>query len=78
MIYLLRRGMKVPDTVSVIGRDLEKLFENAISHYTFESDAFARRLSHLMLQMVGQGFLAPQPNLIFPKYQAGDTVRQLG
>jgi DNA-binding LacI/PurR family transcriptional regulator len=71
IIFLLRRGLIVPDTVSVIARDHEYLFENAVAHYTFESDLFARRLSHLVLQMAGQGFLAAEPSL-------GPSVNNVG
>jgi len=31
-----------------------------------------------MLQMVNHGNLEPAPNLIFPKYFPGGTVKQLG
>jgi DNA-binding LacI/PurR family transcriptional regulator len=75
LVYLLRHGFTVPDAVSLIGRDRDLIFDDAIAHYNYESDAFARRLSHLMLQMLGQGFLSPEPTLIFPKYLPAGTVR---
>ncbi len=77
LTYLLKHGINVPDSVSVISRDREILFDDAIAHYRYESDAFARRLSHLMLQMVGQGFLAPEPSLVFPRFCPAGTVREL-
>jgi LacI family transcriptional regulator len=80
IIYLLKRGLAVPDTVSLIARDHDYIFETVsppIAHYTFDEDTYAHRLSRLMLQMVTQGYLSPEPNLIFPKYFAGGTVKQL-
>ncbi len=81
LIYLLKRGLTMPDTISFIARDHDHLFETVIppiSHYTAKEDTFSHRLSRLMLQMVSQGYLAPEPNLIFPRYFPGGTVKQLG
>mgnify|MGYP001346109550 CR=1 FL=1 len=80
IIYLLKRGLTVPDTVSLIARDHDPLFEfvsPAINHYRFEEGSFAPRLSRLMLQMVSQGYLPSEPNLMFPDYFPGGTVKQL-
>jgi LacI family transcriptional regulator len=81
ILYLLKRGLTVPDTVSLIARDHDNIFDMVsppIANYTTQDDNFAHRLSRLMLQLVNQGYLAPEPNLIFPKYSAGGTVRSLG
>ncbi|MBI5769079.1 MAG: substrate-binding domain-containing protein [Verrucomicrobia bacterium] len=77
LTYLARRGLTVPGQVSLIGRDRELLFDDAIAQYKYDGDAFGRQLSHLMLQMVGQGCLAPVPTLVFPTYHPADTVRAL-
>lgn len=81
LIYLLKRGLSVPDTVSFIARDHDYLFETVsppITHYKFGEETFADRLSRLMLQMVRQGYLASEPNLIFPTYFPGGTVKSVG
>jgi LacI family transcriptional regulator len=81
IIYLLKRGLTVPDTVSFIARDYDHIFETVsppIAHYSLHDDTFAHRLLRLMLQMVSHDHLASEPNLIFPKYFAGGTVKQLG
>ena len=78
IIYLLKRGLSVPDTVSLMARDYDHIFETVnppIAHYTFGEESFAHRLTRLMLQMVNQGYISPEPNLIFPKYFAGGTVK---
>ncbi|SDS48932.1 substrate-binding domain-containing protein [Opitutus sp. GAS368] len=81
ILYLLKHGLTVPDTVSFIARDHDHIFETVsppIAYYSPQDDTFAHRLSRLMLQMVNHGNLEPQPNLIFPKYFPGGTVKQLG
>jgi hypothetical protein len=62
----------------VIARDHDPLYEHELAHYAFVGESFARRLSRLMLQMVGQGHLPAEPSLIFPQFVAGDTVRSVG
>ena len=76
VVYLMKRGIRVPEAISLIARDHDHLFEHAISHYRFEGETFAHRLSRLMLQMVSQGHLPPEPNLIFPRYVPAGTVTQ--
>ena len=78
VIYLLKRGLTVPDTVSLIARDQDYSFSAvspAIDHYEFSVPAFAQRLTRQMLLLVNQGFLPLEPHLIFPKYAKGGTVR---
>lgn len=77
LLYLLRRGYRVPGQVSFICREHDPMFDHtipAVSHYRFEDDAFVNRLTRQMLKLVNQG-LAPEPCLIFPKYSPGGTVR---
>lgn len=81
IIYLLKHGLSVPDTVSFMARDYDHSFATVmppIAHYGFGDESFFHRLSRLLLQMVSQGYLTPEPNLIFPKYVAGGTVKALG
>lgn len=77
IIYLLTRGLSVPDRISLIARDHEHNFEYVsppIAHYAFKGDTFTNLLSRLILQLAEHGYLAPAPNLIFPKFIAGGTV----
>lgn len=78
IIYLLKRGLSVPDTISFMARDYDHIFETVsppIAHYAPGEESLAHRLSRLMLQMVNQGYISPEPNLIFPKYFAGGTIK---
>jgi DNA-binding LacI/PurR family transcriptional regulator len=72
--YLLKHGRRVPYDVSLIARDREQLFAETISHYHFDDETFAHRLSRLMLQLVDHGNLRPEPSLIFPRYVSCGTV----
>lgn len=77
LMHLLRRGIAVPDQVSIIARDHDRVFDlvsPAVSHYAFASESMAQRLTRLMLQLVDQGYLSPEPNLIVPTYRPGGTV----
>ncbi len=81
LMYLLTRGIRVPDHVSLIARDQDHTFASvspAIAHYTFEVQSYVRRLSRLMLQLVNQRYLPPARSLIFPRFFAGGTVKDLG
>lgn len=80
IIYLLKRGVSVPDAVSLIARDHDHLFEQVspqISHYSFANNPFVHRLSRLMLQMVRQGIVPLEASLLFPEYFPGGTVRRI-
>jgi DNA-binding LacI/PurR family transcriptional regulator len=80
IMYLLKRGLAVPDTVSLIARDHEHVFETVhptISHYRFTGDSLGHRLSRLMIRLVQQGSLPAEPNLFFPKFHEGRTVRAM-
>lgn len=75
IVYLLRRGIRVPGDLSLIARDYDHLFDDATSHYRIEGETFAHRLSRLMLQMVNERRLPIEPNLIFPRYVSAGTVQ---
>lgn len=80
ILYLLKRGLTVPHTVSLIARDHDHIFETVsppIAHYIVAQDTYAHRLSRLVQQLVNHGSLPSEPQLIFPKYFAGGTVKQL-
>ena len=78
LIYLANRGIAVPREVSLIARDSERaysLMSPGIAHYRLEEGGSVRRLSRLILKLVNEGKLSATPNLIFPKFFEGGTVR---
>lgn len=77
-LHLLRQGLSVPGDVSLIARDQDSSFEEfdpPISHYRLGKNALAGHLSRLVLKLVCEGRLAPEPTLIVPEYFEGATVR---
>jgi DNA-binding LacI/PurR family transcriptional regulator len=71
IVYLLRRGLSVPHTVSLISRDSDQLFEKldpAISHYHYHKDVFAHRATRLAVRVANHGALKTKPSLIFPAF----------
>jgi LacI family transcriptional regulator len=78
ILYLLKRGLTMPDTVSLIARDQDLLFSTvqpSISHYPFDDHVLARRLSRLVLKLVNEGSLPAEPHLIFPRHFPGESVK---
>lgn len=78
LIYLLRRGLLVPDMVSLIARDDDILFSKIyppVAHYHVDGDVFNHRLTRLILKLASRGGLPPDPNLIIPRFIAGATLR---
>ncbi len=76
ILYLLNRGLKVPEAVSLIARDADLLFESLdppLAHYSFQRDAYIRQLCRSMLQLLSAR-TPPRPILIIPKFLAGRTV----
>lgn len=82
IIYLLKRGLSVPEKVSIIARDQDNLFSNVlpnVAHYSLKQETFAHRLTRLIQQMVDQGgYLEPEHHLMFPRYVPGGTVQAIG
>ncbi|MBL9206078.1 MAG: GntR family transcriptional regulator [Opitutaceae bacterium] len=78
ILYLLKRGLTMPDTVSLIARDQDQLFSTvlpSIAHYPFDDHTMARRLSRLVLKLVNEGGLPAEPHLIFPRHFPGESVK---
>lgn len=81
IIYLLQRGLSVPNDISLISRDYDHIFEVTIpsfAHYNSQSIVFAHRLTRMLLSLISDGSLPPEPNLIFPEHISGGTVKKLG
>lgn len=80
LVYLLNRGLAVPDRVSLISRDQDVIFADlapAMAHYAFDVRGRTRRMVRLILRLVQRQSLPTKPNLIFPRFVAGGTLRSL-
>jgi len=81
MIYLLRRGHRVPETVSLIAGDEDHLFETAappISHYRFVPNLFIFRFSRLTMELSREGHLAAEVTMMIPTFSKDFTVKRTG
>jgi DNA-binding LacI/PurR family transcriptional regulator len=77
-VYLLKRGLSIPEHVALVCRDADPFFEftvPAIAHYRFSGNVYVHRLSHLMLKLVSYGYVSEKPNLIFPRFFEGGTAK---
>ncbi len=77
LFYFQRRGLRVPEEVSLISRDPDYSFLQmapAITHYSFEAKIFANRVTRLLLKLVGEKHLPPKSTLIEHEYSEGATV----
>lgn len=80
IMFLVNRGLKVPQDVSLISIDHDYSFETAspmITHYLPEREFYSRRITRLVRQMFKRGSLPQKAEYIFPRFVAGATVRQL-
>lgn len=77
ILFLMKRGLAVPDSVSLISRDPDPLFEMIdpqVSHYRFKGAVFTQRAAHLTLKIVHQGRLPAVPTLVCPDFFCGKSV----
>ncbi|HRE81527.1 MAG TPA: substrate-binding domain-containing protein [Opitutaceae bacterium] len=80
VFYLLKRGLAVPDRVSLIARDYDKVFVSvspAIAHYRISEETYNNRLSRLMLALVHHDALPNRSHFIIPQFVAGGTVKSI-
>jgi len=80
IMHLQRRGISVPEDMSLIARDLDLFFnclEPTITHYAYDNSAVCRRLTRFVRQLVEQGALPTRKNLIYPKLMDGTSLRTL-
>ena len=78
MAQLLRAGRLIPENVSLIARDQDAIFRDLapkIAHYSFDLNAYTKRLARLILQLAEQKHLSVKPNFVFPKFESGESVK---
>jgi DNA-binding LacI/PurR family transcriptional regulator len=78
MCHLLRRGVRVPDEVSVISRDADRALDNlvpAVACYQTDPAKFARKVARIVIDTISNG---PRPHLVkrmMPTFNSGRTLR---
>ena len=77
MGYLMRRGLRLPEDVSVISRDHEPFLEAmlpSVARYVVSPESMAHRISAAVLEMVQTGLVSAANYLIMPQFTPGDTL----
>ncbi len=75
--HLLRRGIRLPQDVGLLSRDDDPLLEHlvpVVSRYHFEPEAFARRVSRLVVDLARAGAHRRHDSRIIPKLIRGETL----
>jgi len=76
LTYLMNRGLRVPEDVSVISRDDDRSFDflvPSLARYTFDLNSYARRLAKMTLKHF-DGTLRPEQQLIVPNFVNGCSL----
>lgn len=75
--WLQFREIQVGNAVSVICRDDEPFLESVLptpARYTLKAQVFARKISHLVAEVVARGTARPGVHRMLPTFVAGDTL----
>jgi len=75
--YLMRKGVRVPEDISLICRDDDDFMEHLIpsmAHYAVDLEVFARRCVRMLIQMATAGHLKPCAWRMMPQFVRGNTV----
>ncbi|HEY9175278.1 MAG TPA: substrate-binding domain-containing protein [Verrucomicrobiae bacterium] len=75
--HLLRRGVRLPQDVSLLSRDDDPLLEHlvpVVSRYHVEPEAFARRVSRLVVDLARTGAQRQHDSRIIPSLIRGETL----
>jgi LacI family transcriptional regulator len=75
--YLIYKGFRVPQDVSVICRDDGMFLEHvipSIAYYAVDRQMYARRCVRAMIQLITAGFLKPGRRLVEAQFVRGATI----
>jgi DNA-binding LacI/PurR family transcriptional regulator len=77
LTHLLRRGLRVPQDVSLISRDDEPILEHLVprvARYHIDPALFARKISRIVVDMVGNGRRRQHDVRLMPALVRGETI----
>jgi len=75
--YLIRKGFRVPEDISLICRDDHEFMEHlvpAMAHYAVDLEMLARRCVRILIQIATSGHLKPYSRRMIPQFIRGNTV----
>ncbi|MDB6028205.1 MAG: transcriptional regulator [Verrucomicrobiales bacterium] len=76
--YLQRKGLRLPQDVSLISRDNDQFLDFVvprITRYACNPVTFARRVSRIVLQLTKEGSVSKRQVLLMPELIKGETTR---
>ena len=77
MQYLLRRGLRVPEDVSIVACNSDYYFDliqPKITHYIYPEKKFSQRLARYLLQLLHNGSVPAVRHLILTELHAGESL----
>ncbi len=80
VMHLLKRGITIPEDISLIARDRDYSFnflEPKIAHYAYPRDLFSRRLTRVILQLLDNVTVYTRRNLILSDFKDGESLHTL-
>ena len=77
VMHLLKRGITLPEDISLIARDRDHSFnflEPKIAHYAYPRDLFSRRLTRVILSLLDNVTVYTSRNLIQSEFIDGESL----
>jgi LacI family transcriptional regulator len=75
--HLLRRGVRIPEDMSLISRDDDPLLEYlvpTVARYHSDAELFARKISRLVVDLVQMGVRRRHDIRLVPRFLRGETL----
>lgn len=75
--HLARRGLRVPEELSLVSRDDESFLQHVlptIARYSASPAMMARKVSRLVLEMVRGGTVRPRDHRLMPEFTSGESL----
>jgi DNA-binding LacI/PurR family transcriptional regulator len=75
--YLIQRGLRFPESAALIARDHDSLLEDVVpsmARYRVDPNAFAQKLSRVVIELTSGGNPPPREHLLMPRFIPGRTL----
>jgi DNA-binding LacI/PurR family transcriptional regulator len=75
--HLIQRGLRFPETAALISRDHDSFLDDvvpSVARYRVDPEAFAQKLSRVVLELTSGGNLSPRQHLLLPRFIPGRTL----
>jgi DNA-binding LacI/PurR family transcriptional regulator len=75
--HLIQRGLRFPENAALISRDHDSFLDDvvpSVARYRVDPEAFAQKLSRVVLELTSGGNPPPRQYLLMPRFIAGRTL----